>query len=140
MRIPKRYGESRIDRCPFCDQQATTLNRQQIPVCHKHRDSVLNEMKCLCGGFLELKSGKYGVYFNCIDCGNMNLKKVIEINEVKDVAEQKTKRSSTMAFKKSPAGSSSSGSKTKVTVRNRTWKKETRKEIVITSDDPIYFR
>ena len=87
---------------------------------------------------MELKSGKYGVYFNCIDCGNMNLKKVLEINEVKDVADRKTKRSSTKAFKKK--GSGGKLFRTKVILSNGTGKKGRIKEIVITSDDPVYFR
>jgi len=44
----------------------------------------MSQMKCICGNELELKSGKYGNYFYCIRCGNINLKKALEINDVKD--------------------------------------------------------
>lgn len=108
MYIPKRYGESKVARCPFCEQQAITKNKQDIPVCLDHKQSVLNEMKCSCGDYLELKIGKYGPYFNCLHCGNMNMKKVFEINKIEDVSGNKPVR-------KQP------------------------KEIVIRSDDPLYF-
>ncbi|MFH1133264.1 MAG: hypothetical protein V1735_02145 [Nanoarchaeota archaeon] len=83
MYIPKRYGEARIDRCPFCQQQATVENGQGVPVCRDHRHAELGDMRCLCGASMELKKGKFGVFFNCITCGNMNLRKALEINEVK---------------------------------------------------------
>ena len=80
-----KWRGSKIDECPFCQQQATTLTKQGITVCNKHKDSILNEMKCFCGQWLELKKGRYGFYFNCLGCGNINKKKVFEINEVKDM-------------------------------------------------------
>ena len=80
MYIPKKYGQSRIDLCPFCKKNATTKNKQQVPVCYAHKSSILQDLTGLCGDYLDLKNGKFGVYFNCANCGNMNLKKVMEIN------------------------------------------------------------
>jgi hypothetical protein len=91
MYIPKKYGQSKIDRCPFCAQQATTVNAQSVPVCTKHKNKLLENLKCLCGEYLDIKTGKYGVFFNCMNCGNMNLKKVLEINDVEEKAEVKKK-------------------------------------------------
>ncbi len=92
MYIPKKYGQSRVDKCPFCGQQATAYNAQKVPTCLKHKDSGLGEMKCSCGSWLEMKSGKFGIFFTCLKCGNMNLKKVLEINECKkEMADGKEK-------------------------------------------------
>jgi len=85
MYIPKRYGESKIDACPFCGRQVTTTNQQEIPVCVKHQQSLMNEMKCICGEYLETRTGKFGMYFHCPRCGNVNKRKVFEINTVKEV-------------------------------------------------------
>ncbi|MFH0701573.1 MAG: hypothetical protein V2A62_04000 [Candidatus Woesearchaeota archaeon] len=86
MYIPKRYGESKIEECPFCGRQSTLKNQQDISVCAKHKDALLNEMKCICGEYLETCSGKWGLYFRCQKCGNVNKKKIFEINQVKDVS------------------------------------------------------
>jgi hypothetical protein len=91
MYIPKKYGQSKIERCPFCDKHAVTVNMQGIPVCSKHKDKLLENLRCLCGEPLAVMNGKYGVFFNCINCGNMNLRKVLDINEVKDKKKPKEK-------------------------------------------------
>ncbi len=80
MYIPKRYGESHMDMCPFCGRQAINKNSQGIPVCKDHKESNIPEMKCMCGAYLMMQKGKFGVFFNCLKCGNMNLKKVLEMN------------------------------------------------------------
>src|SRR3989338_11434412 len=80
MYIPKRYGESKIDNCPFCGKIGVTKNKQGVPVCSNHKDDELKDLKCLCGGWLDIFEGKYGPYFRCINCGNINFKKGIEIN------------------------------------------------------------
>jgi hypothetical protein len=86
MYIPKRYGESKLDQCPFCGKQATTLNKQKIPVCVAHKDSYLEDLKCACGSYLDTKVGKFGVYFSCMKCGNINMKKALEMNPPKGSA------------------------------------------------------
>ncbi len=86
MRIPKRYGQSKVDACPFCDKPSTGLNGQGVPVCAAHKDAVLGDLKCVCGSFLELREGKWGVFFTCFRCGNINLRKALEFNVVQDVS------------------------------------------------------
>ena len=82
MYIPKKYGQSKIDRCPFCQKQATAMNVQKIPVCPSHQDETLDDLKCVCGSPLETLHGKFGVFFSCMKCGSMNIRKVLEFNAV----------------------------------------------------------
>lgn len=105
MYIPKRYGESQVTSCPFCGKQSTAKNKQGVLVCGSHKDTDLEDIKCLCGSWLELRTGKWGPYFNCIKCGNINFKKGLEMRanvkivahqtqkkeEVKEVAKEKSK-------------------------------------------------
>ena len=79
-----RYGESRIDSCPFCGKQGVTKNEQGLSVCINHKKEVL-DIKCACGEWLDVKKGKFGAYFNCINCGNINLRKGLENNSPKDM-------------------------------------------------------
>jgi len=81
MRIPKKYGQSKINKCPFCGVQATFQNKQGVPVCRKHKEFSIDDLRCVCGEPLEPKSGKFGPYFNCINCGNINFRKGLEMNE-----------------------------------------------------------
>jgi len=80
MYIPKRYGESRVDNCPFCGKIAVNKNRSGVPTCFEHRNSGLPDFKCACGKWLELCEGKWGPYFRCINCGNINFRKALEMN------------------------------------------------------------
>jgi len=80
MRIPKRYGQSRVDNCPFCGKQCVTKNSQGIPVCAEHKNIELKDLKCSCGGWLDVKSGKFGSYFHCLNCGNISFSKGVEMN------------------------------------------------------------
>ncbi|MBS3148994.1 hypothetical protein J4219_09035 [Candidatus Woesearchaeota archaeon] len=80
MRIPKRYGQSQIARCPFCDSVATASNKQRFPVCSKHKDSEVGSIKCSCGSWLDMKQGPYGTFFLCFKCGPMNLNKILAMN------------------------------------------------------------
>ena len=80
MYIQKKYGESRFDGCPFCGQQAITKNSQKIPVCLKHKNSEILDLKCLCGDWLDIREGKYGPYWQCMKCGNINFKRGLEMN------------------------------------------------------------
>ena len=83
MYIPKKYGQSKIDNCPFCKKQATAINSQNVPVCPNHKKDLLDDLKCVCGSTLEMLHGKFGVFFKCINCGNLNLRKVMEFNAIK---------------------------------------------------------
>ena len=82
MFIPKKYGQSKVDLCPFCQKQATSMNKQNVPVCSAHKEEILDGLKCVCGETLELLHGKFGVFFSCYKCGNMNLRKVLEFNTI----------------------------------------------------------
>jgi len=116
MYIPKKYGQSKVDLCPFCRKVATIKNSQQIPVCNSHKASILKDLTCFCGDLLELKDGKFGIYFTCSNCGNINIKKALEMNpELED--EPKMEVNTINKKETKPA------------------KKEDKKEITITSDD-----
>lgn len=137
MYIPKKYGKSKVDTCPFCEEQATTLNKQGLTVCRNHVHAVLGDMKCVCKNYLELKTGKFGAFFVCISCGAMNTKKVFEVNHVVDVSGDVEKYSN----KKTPRSSSTKrySPKRDYGNNNRKEKNKSPKEITIRSDDPIYF-
>jgi len=118
VRIPKTYGQSKVDKCPFCGKQGITKNKQGVPVCVKHKNSILGNLKCACGDYLDILDGKYGPYFNCMNCGNINFRKGLEMNqgrdlELKDEEETETKKQET--------------------------KQTENKEITITSNDAEYF-
>jgi hypothetical protein len=79
MYIPKRYGESKRQDCPFCGKKAIAENSQGVPVCIKHKSSAL-DLKCMCGGWLDVRKGKWGPYFNCMKCGNFSFAKGLAMN------------------------------------------------------------
>lgn len=79
MRIPKRYGQSKVESCPFCSKQAIAQNSQGISTCMDHKRQELQDVKCMCGNWLELKKGKFGSYFYCIKCGNVNFNRALEM-------------------------------------------------------------
>ncbi|MBT3814828.1 hypothetical protein HOE37_03490 [Candidatus Woesearchaeota archaeon] len=120
----KSYGNYKRAMCPFCNGVATQKNEQGIDVCRMHTKSVLQDFKCTCGSWLEPRAGKFGTYFNCINCGNVNQSKALEIktittkNKIEDVLEDKPK----------PTFSN----------QTSTFRKE-RKVIEITTDDVEYF-
>ncbi|MBS3113625.1 hypothetical protein J4448_00840 [Candidatus Woesearchaeota archaeon] len=111
MFIPKIYGQSRIDKCPFCDKQATVMSKQDVPVCLSHKEEKLDDLKCVCGSSLEMLHGKFGVFFSCIKCGNMNLNKVLEFNTINP----------------------------KMKHESPSQKSQSNKEMTVRSDDPRYF-
>lgn len=71
----KTYGQYKTAECPFCGKQATQKNEEGIEVCRLHTKEKLPEIKCTCGSWLELRVGKFGPYFNCLNCGNINFEK-----------------------------------------------------------------
>jgi hypothetical protein len=118
----KIYGEYKIVGCPFCDKQATSKNEQGIEVCSKHVKKSVEEIKCVCGSWLEPKGGKFGRYFNCLECGNINYDKAMEIKQItmKDIK------------------------KVEIIAKDEVYNKPTKsirkkKEITITSNDSFYF-
>lgn len=132
MRIPKRYGQSRIDNCPFCQKQAVTENVQGVPVCSSHKRDTLQDMKCLCGDWLDVRKGKHGAYFNCIKCGNINFRKGLEMNP--DI-EKRTGQVKTENKKEEPP------EKTRSEIRKdiKEEKEKQKKEIVLRSDEVDFY-
>ncbi len=122
MYIPKKYGQSKVDKCPFCQKQATAKNKQGMPVCQNHMEEALDDMKCVCGSTLDMLNGKFGIFFSCAKCGNMNLRKVMEFNMInpkaKNINEIYTQRNAQFQNKK---------------------ESQTKKETIVRSDDPRYF-
>ncbi len=114
----KQYGNYKVIRCPFCQGQATQKNEQGIEVCPKHVKSKFEEIKCTCGSWLEQRVGKFGAYFNCINCGNFNFQKAMQIKDIT----MKDAPTSTTQEKPKPS-----------------YSKPAPKEITITSDDVEYF-
>jgi len=80
MNLPKRYGQSRVENCIFCGKIGVLKNKEGMTACMSHKESRLPEMKCACGKWLELRSGKFGSYFRCFDCGNISMKKAFDMN------------------------------------------------------------
>ena len=79
----KIYGESKLIQCAFCEKTSTTMNKQKVPVCVSHIKNEITGWKCACGKYLDGPlSGKYGVFFNCFDCGNINFKKAKDMQEI----------------------------------------------------------
>src|SRR3989338_2481836 len=97
MFIPKKYGQSQIKTCPWCQGVALTENSQKVPVCLKHKDNYFENVKCSCGKFVDLMNGKFGSFFICINCGIISMKKALEVNQLGAVTkiekEQKSKGS-----------------------------------------------
>ncbi len=118
MYIPKKYGHGKIDKCPFCQKPATIINSQNVPVCSAHKEEELDNLRCICGNILDILQGKFGVFFSCIRCGNMNLRRVLEINVVKT--------------KKENTGNSDNS-------KEETKRNLLRETIIVRSDDPRYF-
>jgi len=106
MYIKKRYGESRVDNCPFCGKISVTKNKQGVPVCKDHKEDMLTDLKCICGEWLDVQEGKWGPYFRCMNCGNVNYRKGLELNpHVKGSSSEKggsSEKSSSSSEKKSP--------------------------------------
>lgn len=122
----KTYGVYKTVECPFCSRLATQKNEQGIEVCYQHTKSVVEEIKCTCGRWLEPRSGKFGRYFNCLNCGNMNYEKAMQIKEMTMTRRAEEKDIGKVALK--PAAPS-----------RILPSKEEKKEIVITSRDVDYF-
>lgn len=119
MFIPKRYGQSKSNKCPFCGVEAVFHNPQGIPVCRRHKDSRIDDLTCVCGGSLEPRTGKFGPYFHCLKCGNVNFRRALEVNQGslgrrKEPDKSENKTQTTEQAKKDPAA---------------------RKEIVVRSDE-----
>ena len=132
--IPKKWGEYQTKNCAFCGRMATQKNETGVEVCYQHTKSVIEEIKCTCGSWLEQRVGKFGAYFNCLKCGNVSFAKAMEMKALQP--------------KISSAVSSSSSNSSRVDVISEIRRDEKkpkkvdyseRKEIIITSRDVEYF-
>ncbi len=144
----KAYGEYQIKSCPFCSRQATQKNEFGLEVCYQHLKAKMEEIKCTCGSWLEQKSGKFGTYYNCLNCGNLNFQKAMEIKAItmKDVNNGINKETTSVKstnniqkketapiFYKPPSFEQEKAIKKEKPIRQQ------RKEITITSNDVEYF-
>lgn len=133
----KIYGHNRKDICPFCGKQATTKNSQGYGVCLKHKNAVMEDMRCACGEYLDIKEGKYGLFFLCMSCGPMSQSKAFEINDIKDISQGTAKRQDRCA-KKSFENNESWPNDNKQQDMQRLHQKK-KDMVTIRSDDPLYF-
>lgn len=81
-RRQKTYGDYKVSYCPFCEKIATQKNEQGLEVCRLHTKEKIEEIKCTCGSWLETRSGKFGPYFHCFKCGNINYNKGMAMKEM----------------------------------------------------------
>ncbi len=136
----KTYGEYKEVPCPFCGKRATHKNSQDVEVCPQHTQSVMEEIRCICGSWLEQRSGKFGPYFNCIKCGNINFTKGMELKDLQSRMQQKkelTTQSSSLTSSSSIQTTSSQSQKS--SSQKQYSSSHEKKEITIRSDDPRYF-
>lgn len=96
MYIPKRYGQSKINKCPFCGRDAFSQNNQKIPVCKDHKETMMKDMKCACGSWLDMREGKFGVFYTCLNCGPVNMNKALEINNPTENSVYKVQKKTTI--------------------------------------------
>lgn len=94
MRLPKTYGMSSVAGCPFCGGQSFSKNDQGVPCCTKHKHLKLPDLKCICGGWLDQRESKFGVFYTCMKCGPISFTKMMlangdKIREVLGGAEKK---------------------------------------------------
>ncbi|MCP3682296.1 MAG: hypothetical protein GY861_06360 [bacterium] len=75
----KVYGQTRVESCPFCNKRALAENPQGVPVCMAHKNEYL-DLRCVCKEPLEIKKGKWGPYFHCMNCGNISFNKGMSMN------------------------------------------------------------
>jgi ribosomal protein L37E len=76
----KVYGQSRNDSCVFCKSNAIYENSQGLPVCKDHKKEVINNQKCICGEYMEVKKSKWGAFYLCKNCGPISLSKYQKSN------------------------------------------------------------
>lgn len=99
MFIPKKYGESRQDACMFCDKQALTENSQGLPTCIDHKQNTINDAKCACGEYLDVKKSKWGAFFLCSNCGAISIKKYLELKSITSDTVNSTNAQTNLGYK-----------------------------------------
>ena len=83
-KFPKKtvYGQYKQDNCVFCPRMGTQKNEQGMVVCLHHRRQTLEEIKCVCGSWLEQRSGRFGPFFSCVKCGPIDFNRGLEIKKL----------------------------------------------------------
>jgi hypothetical protein len=114
-------------------------NPQGIAVCKDHKDKDLPEMKCMCGEYLMMQEGKFGVFFSCIKCGNINLKKALEINSRAMEKAMESERIDAKKKMNSDYDNKYSSSNSEKKDVRKDIKSNSSREQTVRSDDPRYF-
>lgn len=78
----KIYGQSQNTSCIFCGAIATATNGQGLPACIKHTTQELEDIRCTCGEWLDIKQSKWGAFFTCVNCGAVSLQKGLSMKDV----------------------------------------------------------
>ena len=72
-----------MEKCIVCKAVSTSYNKQQLPVCSKHKDYEAIELKCpMCKSYLDVRKGKYGTFFSCIECGVLSVHKLKSFSDL----------------------------------------------------------
>lgn len=153
-RFPKKtvYGQYKQDNCVFCSRMGTQKNEQGMVVCLHHRRQTLEEIKCVCGSWLEQRSGRFGPFFSCVKCGPIDFNRGLEIKKLslEALAAKTTKLAKETAvsipnvsFSSAPiSGTSMSNSSTyqaSIPTARRVEEKQSKKETTISTNDVEYF-
>ena len=81
MRGRKVYGQSQNTTCVFCEKQATTQSTQGFPACNAHVNATIEDIRCTCGSYLDVKQSKWGAFFLCENCGALSLQKGLSLRD-----------------------------------------------------------
>src|SRR3989344_2126860 len=140
-RAKKVYGQSKQDSCAFCGSIATQTTEAGVLVCRHHREAKLEEIKCTCGSWLEQKSGKFGPYFRCTNCGNISFNKAMEMKALMPAVSKEQKLSPVPQKNPLSIPKQSSKKEESFEEREKRIRQEERRgtETTITSDDVEYF-
>lgn len=61
-----------VSKCP-CGRSATSVNKQGVPVCAKHKSYKVKIPLCPeCGLVMALRNGKFGAFWGCMAYPNCN--------------------------------------------------------------------
>lgn len=71
---------TKMTPCAFCGNEATRRNKQGLATCFRHKNLNMDNLRCLCGETANIAVGKFGAYTKCLNCGNVPLKKILEVN------------------------------------------------------------
>ncbi len=125
----KVYGQSTSSECIFCNTRALLLNAQKFPVCNTHRESLVDTdaLRCTCGGYLDIRNGKFGAFFTCMHCGPRSISKIKELNDIMDCNDNKVPRQQPQQQEHSP------------TTKNTPPRESAPKTYTISTNDVEYF-